>query len=140
MTVADCPKSLRSDKVKFYTNISSGKMYASESEGNEGGQATWKTKRGRSLALAVSSRYSSCLTIGFVKKGVLGEDTAAFAVMWFKDIVDEEETELELPIWKGDVKRASACCLDDCGERVGTLKLKVTFWTGLVSFDGGRQS
>lgn len=140
MTVADCPKSLRSDKVKFYTNISSGKMYASESEGNEGGQATWKTKRGRSLALAVSSRYSSCLTIGFVKKGVLGEDTAAFAVMWFKDIVDEEETELELPIWKGDAKRASACCLDDCGERVGTLKLKVTFWTGLVSFDGGRQS
>ncbi|KAF4995858.1 hypothetical protein FGRMN_4815 [Fusarium graminum] len=129
VTVVDCPENLRSLKLKFRTSISSAKMYP-DNNGNEGA-ATWKSKRGRSLALAVASRYSSCMSIAFRDKGLLGDDTAAFAVLWLKDIADEEEKELELPIWKGDFKRATACCLEECGERVGTIKLKLTFWSGL---------
>ncbi|KAM0197541.1 hypothetical protein ACHAPI_005006 [Fusarium lateritium] len=129
VTVLDCPPNLRTSKLKFRTSISSAKMYT-EDGGNEG-TATWKSKRSKSLALAVASRYSSCMSIAFRDKGLLGEDTAAFAVLWLKDIVDEEQTELELPIWKGDFKRAISCCLEECGERLGTIKLKLTFWSGL---------
>ena len=72
------------------------------------------------------------MSIAFQDKGFFGDDTAAFAVLWLKDIVDEEETELELPIWKGDFQRATSCCLEECGEKLGTIKLKLTFWAGLV--------
>jgi hypothetical protein len=40
--------------------------------------------------------------------------------------------DLELPIWKGDIKRATANHLEQCGERIGTLKLRVTYWPGMV--------
>ncbi|KAF5019882.1 hypothetical protein F66182_8118 [Fusarium sp. NRRL 66182] len=131
VTVVDCPKDLRSSKLKFRTNISSGKMYTEE--GDDQATVTWKSKRDKSLALAVASRYSSCMSIAFREKGFFGDDTEAFAVLWLKDIVDEEEMELELPIWKGDFQRATACCLEECGERLGTIKLKLTFWAGLGS-------
>ncbi|KAM0547000.1 hypothetical protein ACHAPJ_010543 [Fusarium lateritium] len=130
-TVVNCPKELRSSKLKFQTSISSGKMYTENKE--DQGTVTWKSKRGRSLALAVASRYSSCMSIAFRDKGFFGDDTDAFAVLWLKDIVDEEETELELPIWKGNFQRATACCLEECGEKLGTIKLKLTFWSGLGS-------
>lgn len=131
VTVDNCPKDLRSSKLKFRTSISAAKMYTEDGE-NEG-MVTWRSKRDRPLALAVQSRYSSCLSIAFRDKGLFGDDTAAFSVLWLKDIADEEETELELPIWKGDFRRATACCLKECGEKLGTIKLKVTFWSGLGS-------
>ncbi|CVK84618.1 uncharacterized protein FMAN_01582 [Fusarium mangiferae] len=131
VTVVDCPKELRSSKLKFRTSISSAKMYTEDDA--DQGTVTWKSKRGRSLALAVAKRYSSCMSIAFREKGFFGDGTTAFAVLWLKDIADEEETELELPIWKGDFQRATACCLEECGERLGTIKLKLTFWSGLGS-------
>lgn len=121
------PDNLKSAKLKFRTNLSSGKMYYSK-ESDE-----WAAKGEKPLKLAVQKRYSSCLSIAFKNKGTLSDSVEAFCVVWLKDIVDEEPTELELPVWKGDFKRATACCLDDCGEKLGTLKLKVTFWAGLVS-------
>ncbi|KAH8734973.1 hypothetical protein BGZ61DRAFT_342410 [Ilyonectria robusta] len=133
-TVADCPKDLRSAKVKLRTAISAGKMYQTKGDTKGGGStATWSTKRGRSLALAIQDRYSSCLSIAFRERGVFGDGTAAFSVLWIKDLVDEEETELELPVWKGDFQRATACCLEECGEKLATIKLEVTFWSGLGS-------
>ncbi|KAF7553634.1 hypothetical protein G7Z17_g3523 [Cylindrodendrum hubeiense] len=134
-TMADCPKDLRSAKAKLRTAISAGKMYPSEGDTKEKGSAaaTWSTKRGRSLALAVQNRYSSCLSIAFRNRGLFGDDTAAFSVLWLKDLVDEEETELELPVWKGNFQRATACSLEECGEKLATIKLKVTFWSGLGS-------
>ncbi|KAF4461395.1 hypothetical protein FALBO_11807 [Fusarium albosuccineum] len=131
VTVENCPKDLRSSKLKFRTSISAAKMYTDD--GGDQGPATWKSKRDKPLALAVKSRYSSCLSIAFREKGFFGDDTAAFAVLWLKDIVDEEETELELPVWKGDFQRATACCLEECGEKLGTIKLKLIFWSGLGS-------
>lgn len=129
VTIADCPADLKSAKLKFRTDIGSGKMYSDQ----EGQMQTWKTKKGKHLALAVQSRYNSCLSIAMKSKGMLGEDTAAFGVIWLKDLVDEDEMDLEVPIWKGDFERARKCCLEDCGERIATIKLKITFWSGLVS-------
>lgn len=128
VTSSDCPEDLRHAKLKLRTDISSAKMYTRGS-----GEATWASSRERPLNLAVQTRYASCLSIAFKDKKVLGKEVVAFSVCWLKDIPDGEEMELELPIWKGDFKRATACCLDNCGERVGTLKLKLTFWPGMVS-------
>lgn len=124
----DCPQDLKSCKLKLKTNISMGKLYP-----KEGGEAKWSAKRDQNLSLAVQKRYSSYMSIAFKDKGFFGDKVAAFCVLWLKDIPDEEEQELELPIWKGDFERATACCLDECGERVGTMKLKLTFWAGMVS-------
>jgi hypothetical protein len=51
--------------------------------------------------------------------------------LWLRDIPDEEDRELELTVWKGDFKRAIACSLDEPGTKVGTIKLKLKFWSGL---------
>lgn len=126
-TVIDCPDNLESAKLKFRTNLSSGKMYTDKDS------QTWKTKKGNRLRLAVQNRYSSCLSVALRHKGLLGTDTAAFGVVWLKDLIDEEEMDLEIPVWKGDIKRATKCSLDQCGERIATIKVNVKFWSGLVS-------
>jgi hypothetical protein len=132
VTGLDVPEELRGAKLSFRTNIGSGKMQSNETD--EDGNPTWSTKSQKDMALPVHQRYSSCFSIAFRdKKHFLGDLTAAFCVLWLKDVVDEEETELELPIWKGDFKRAISNCLDEAGERCGTLKLRVTFWAGMVS-------
>ena len=126
-TSPDCPQDLKSCRLKLKTNISMGKLYP-----QEGGVAKWGAKKDQNLNLAVQKRYSSCMSIAFKNKGFLGDKVAAFCVLWLKDIPDEEEQELELPIWRGNFERATACCLDECGEKLGTLKLKLTFWAGMV--------
>lgn len=126
---SDCPPELKHAKLKLRTDISSGKMYSRGSD-----VAMWATSKERPLNLAVQKRYSSCFSIAFKdKKKLIGDKVSAFSVLWLKDLPDEEEVTLELPIWKGDIKRATANCLDECGERIGTLKLKVTYWPGMVS-------
>ncbi|KAJ6443028.1 meiotically up-regulated protein [Purpureocillium lavendulum] len=126
VTSSDCPQNLRSCKLKFKTNISMGKLYP-----RDGSEARWTAKKDQNLSLAVHKRYSSCMSISFKDKGFFGDKIAAFCVLWLKDIPDEEEQELELPIWKGNFERATSNCLEDCGEKLGTLKLKLTFWAGM---------
>lgn len=127
---SDIPADLQSAKIKFKSNITTAKMYSSSA----GDHATWSSRSGKNLRLATQLRYCSCVSISFRdKKRFLGGDRAsAFCVLWLKDIPDEEELDLELPIWKGDMKRAVSNCLEDCGDRVGTLKIKATFWAGMV--------
>ncbi|PTB68821.1 hypothetical protein BBK36DRAFT_1112594 [Trichoderma citrinoviride] len=126
VTSSDCPEDLRHAKLKLKTDISSAKMYSRGSD-----EATWAASKERPINLAVQTRYASCLSIAFKDKKLLGKEIVAFSVCWLKDIPDGEETALELPIWKGDFNRATSCCLDQCGERIGTLKLKVTFYPGM---------
>lgn len=122
----DCPNELKSCKLKLKTDICMGKMYpCAEREGK------WMAKKEQSLHLAVKKRYSSCMAVEFRDKGFLGDKIAAFCVLWLKELTDEEEEELELPIWKGNYERAVVNRLAECGEKVGTLKVKVTFWAGM---------
>ena len=128
-TCTDLADNLRSSKLKFKTNLGMGKMYPQKED------QTWHTKKDQKMRLAVHKRYASCLAISFRNKGVFGEDIAAFSVLWLKDVVDEEEgQEIELGVWKGDYKRATTNVLDEPGEKLGTMKFKVTFWAGLVCF------
>ncbi|KAG9256071.1 uncharacterized protein F5Z01DRAFT_619189 [Emericellopsis atlantica] len=124
-------ETLQHARLKFKTNLDKGKMYANREEKN------WHTKRDQSLRLAVHRRYASCMSISFKTKGAFKDDTVAFCVLWLKDLPDEEQQELELPVWKGDFKRATANCVDEPGERLGTVTLTVTFWAGLGGAHSG---
>ncbi|KAG6204592.1 hypothetical protein E4U35_003284 [Claviceps purpurea] len=126
----DCPSELKSCKLKLKTDICMGKMYCTSSD-NDQQEAKWTAKKEHNLHLAVRKRYSSCLAVEFRGKGFLGDKVAAFCVLWLKDVTDGEDEELELPIWKGDYERAVVNCLDECGERIGSLKIKITFWAGM---------
>ncbi|KAM3561577.1 hypothetical protein MY1884_002312 [Beauveria asiatica] len=125
------PEELRSCKLRLQTNISTGKMYSSATED---GHAIWATRSSKHVALALHQRYSSCFSITFVDgRRLLGDRIAAYCVLWLKDIPDEEEQEIDLPIWKGDYKRAMSNCMETCGDKMGTLKLRLTLWAGMGS-------
>ena len=119
------PNDLKKLKLKFHTDLGSGKMYPSkEGEG-------WNTKNEQSLKLPVHKRYSTCLAIQFRHHGMFKDNTQAFAILWLKDLVDEEEHEYTLDVWKGDFERARKNCLPEYGEKIGSMKMSFAFWSGL---------
>lgn len=122
---SNLPRGLGDLRLKLRTNLGSGKMYPSKSH------TGWSSHHHRSQRLAVQKRYSTCLSIRFRDKKLIGGNNAAFAVLWLRDMPDEEEREIELPVWKGDFQRAIACTLEEAGEKIGTIKLRVKFWSGL---------
>lgn len=126
-TSAGLDGSLQSSKLELRTEIGRGKMYASK------GEHSWRTKRNQPLRMPVIRRYASCMSISFrSSKTFFGDNASAFCILWLKDLVDDEEQEVELDVWKGDFKRATMNVMDEAGERVGTIKLKLTFCAGLV--------
>ena len=119
------PENLRGYKLKFHTDLGSGKMYP----GKDG--KGWTTKNESSLKLPVKKKYSSSLGIQFRHSGMFSDKVPGFAVLWLKDLPDDEEREIDLTVWKGDYERAVKNALPEPGERLGTMKLKVTWYNGL---------
>ena len=130
VTSNDLPADLQGLRMKLRTTVNRGKMYPSHDHGK------WEAKKDRNVRLAVRNRYSSCMVVEF-RKNRLGKDgTPAFAVLWFKDVPDDEETTVTLPVWSGDhdLKRAENNCLDDMGKKVGMINIPVKLWHGLSSY------
>ncbi|KAI9880283.1 MAG: hypothetical protein M1830_004402 [Pleopsidium flavum] len=130
ITSNDLPSSLRGLRLKLRTAIGKGKMTAT-------GDGTWTGKKDRKVRIAVRKRYCSCLVIEFRKNVSLAFDkTPAFAVFWLKDIPDDEERTLTLPVWTGDttMKRAEANCAGDLGGKAGHINLPLKFWHGLSGY------
>ncbi|MCJ1245145.1 hypothetical protein MMC30_002346 [Trapelia coarctata] len=131
VTSEGLPAELQGLRIKLRTTVNRGKMYPSHDHGK------WEPKKDRNVRLAVRNRYSSCMVVEF-RKNRLGKDgTPAFAVFWFKDIPDDEETTMTLPVWSGgdkDLKRAESNCLEDMGEKIGTISIPLKLWHGLSSY------
>ncbi|WPH03805.1 meiotically up-regulated protein [Acrodontium crateriforme] len=123
----DLPSDLTNTKLKFHTDLGSAKMHVKSD--NPGWHV--RSKNRQSLRLPVRKRYSSCLALEFTQHSLLNSSPAAFAVLWLSELPDEHETEITLPVWKGDFARATKNCIETCGEKIGTVTLHVTFWTGL---------
>ncbi|MCJ1395404.1 hypothetical protein MMC18_008289 [Xylographa bjoerkii] len=130
VTSKDLPNDLRGLRIKLRTSINRGKMYDHNNDGH------WTTKKDRNVRLAVRKRYCSCLIIEFRKNRVIMDKTPAFAILWLKDIPDEEEKTVTLPVWAGDIdlNRAENNCLESMGEKVGTIEVPLKFWQGLSSY------
>ncbi|KAL7624989.1 hypothetical protein AAE478_004203 [Parahypoxylon ruwenzoriense] len=132
----DLPQSLREHRIKIRTNLGKAKMYP------ENGQWVPKSRReDESIFLATRKRYSSALAIEF-RESMLGADKiAAFAVLWFHELVDEENETKTLKVWKGSkdgLRKARSCCdYDGMGEDdhpLGEVELELRFWRGLSGY------
>lgn len=122
---------LKGLRLKIRTNLSHGKMYADSEE------EKFSTKKDASLKLPVRKRYSSALVVEFRSSNKLLDKSPAFCVLWLKDIPDEEETTVTLPVWKGNMKRAQVNTVPTDSEEFsvsGEIELRLKFWCGLSGF------
>lgn len=132
--IADDLKNLR---MKIRTSLARGKLHSGtqDSEANQhDGHTIWKTKKDNAIRLPVRKRYASPLVVEFRKDSTLLDRTPAFAILWLKDIPDNDEQTVRLTVWKGDLNRAENNVLDSYGEKLGEIELTLTFWSGLSGY------
>ncbi|KAF2108948.1 hypothetical protein BDV96DRAFT_586265 [Lophiotrema nucula] len=133
----DIPQDLQNLRMKIRTNLARGKFHSGSEDGEQNkrdGHITWKARSDKPVRLAVRKRYASPLIVEFRKNQTLSDRTPAFCVFWLKDIPDNEERMIRLPVWKGDLQRAEENCLEECGEKVGEIEVTMTFWSGLSGY------
>ncbi|KAF4578419.1 hypothetical protein EYR36_000226 [Pleurotus pulmonarius] len=127
---------LKKCRISVHTTYSEQSLVL---KADEDAEAAWEAKRGRSVKLAVRRRYASCVVFEF-KKHALGPDSKpAFSVFWLKDIPDDEEHEVILPIRRNvddAMDRAQRTAADDIGAVVEGVELtaKFRFWRGLSGY------
>ncbi|KAF2237547.1 hypothetical protein EV356DRAFT_378419 [Viridothelium virens] len=128
---SELPRELRDMRLKIRCSLASGKMHATP-----GAEGKWMSKRGQSLHLAVRKRYAENLVVEFRSHRHVSDKkkTQAFGILWLKDVPDDEEREITLPVWKGDLERAEKCCMQEYGDKVGTIRMKVKFHNGLSGY------
>ena len=135
ITSKDISPDLRSLRMKVRTTINRGKMYSSKTDTGTGSQ--WTGKHERPVRVAVRKRHCSCVVVEFRKNRLGLDKTPAFAVLWLKDIPDEEDRTVTLPVWKSDpdtLKRGQSSCDDDLGEQMGTIEVPVKYYRGLGAY------
>lgn len=135
----DVPHDLQKMRMKIRSNLARGKLHSGSEDGElnqHDGHTVWKSKK-NTIRLPVRKRYASPLIVEFRKDSALRDRTPAFCVMWLKDIPDNEEQTVRLPIWKGDLDRAGNNVLSDCGEKIGEIEITLTFWSGLSGYHSG---
>jgi hypothetical protein len=135
----DVPKNLQPLRLKVRTGMSRGKLHSRGRNGkvhtsDDNDQTLWTTRGNKPIRLPVRSRYCAPLIFEFRQDAALRDHTPAFCILWLKDIPDNEQQTLRLPIWTGDLKRAEANILDSYGEKVGELEVTLTFWSGLSGY------
>lgn len=134
------PQDLKNLRMKIRTSLARGKLHSGseDSEANEhDGHTAWKTKRDRPIRLPVRKRYASPMVVEFRKDSALSalsDRTPAFAILWLKDILDNEKQTVRLTVWKGDLSRAENNVLDAYGEPLGEIEISLTFWSGLSGY------
>lgn len=92
----------------------------------------WSGHQGQPVELAVRQRYCSSLIVEFHESHhPIHNHIPAFAILWLKEIPDDEEKTVTLPVWNGDLKRAEANCDRENGERLGRIEVRVRFRPGV---------
>ncbi|KZS93944.1 hypothetical protein SISNIDRAFT_474054 [Sistotremastrum niveocremeum HHB9708] len=99
-------------KLTISTTDSNDKVPASEAEVLEEGRVTrWNLD---AMRLPVYNRYSSSLTFEVGGGGIGRGKPVALAILWLQDIVDDEETDVRIPIVVGkDLRQLSQNVLND---------------------------
>ncbi|KAF3112864.1 hypothetical protein TWF569_000529 [Orbilia oligospora] len=99
------------------------------------GSGAWK--RERQVYVPIKQRYSSCVLFSFRKNRVGPDGTPAFAVLWLKDVPDDEECEKELAVWDNDgdnIVTAEKNAVGEYGKKLGSIKVRTRFWSGLTGY------
>lgn len=90
----------------------------------------WSGRQGEPVELAVRQRYCSSLTVEFQESNPIHNHVPAFAILWLKEIPDDKEKTVTLPVWKGDLKRAEANCELENGKNLGHIEVCLRFRPG----------
>jgi hypothetical protein len=122
----DLPQDLQKLRLKVRNRTTRGKMQSR-------GPNEWQTKNNKPIRLPVRMRYAAPLIVEF-RQEALRDHTPAFAILWLKDIPDNEQQTLRLPVWKGDLKRAQDNVLETYGDKVGELEITLAFWSGISGY------
>ncbi|KAI0378225.1 hypothetical protein F5Y04DRAFT_165370 [Hypomontagnella monticulosa] len=130
------PKSLIDHRIKIRTNLGHAKMYP------ENGRWVSKGRKEReAVFLPVRKRYASAMVIEFRESSLGPDKTAAFAVLWLHDLVDEENESKTLKVWKGSkdgIRKAQSCCdyngMGEGEQPLGEVELELKFWRGLSGY------
>jgi hypothetical protein len=128
---------LKNLRMKIRTTLARGKLHSGAQDGDvnqHDSHIVWKTKKSGPIRLPVRKRYCSPLVVEFRKDAALSDHTPAFAILWLKDIPDNEEQTVRLTVWKGDLSRAENNVLDEYGEKAGEIEIKLTLWSGLSGY------
>ncbi|EXJ96076.1 hypothetical protein A1O1_01202 [Capronia coronata CBS 617.96] len=142
-----CPVKLKSSgdngssftqhRMKLRTNLMRAKMSPTGD-----GKVEWRPKHERECVfLAVRKRYSSPLIVEF-RKSVFGPDsTPALGVFWLRDIPDDEERTISIPVWKGGKQNAHRMTtsygyngMEEGEQPLGEIELTLKFWRGLSGY------
>lgn len=123
----DLPEDLKKMRLKVRNRTTRGKM---KSQGN----GEWQTKNNKPIRLPVRMRYAAPLIVEFREDATIRDHTPAFAIIWMKDVPDNEEQTLRLTVWKGDLNRACNNILPSYGDKVGEIEMTFTFWSGLSGY------
>lgn len=118
----DLPDYYRGLGLKLRTSVQSGGM----SVLFDG----WSGHQGQPVELAVRQRYCANLVIEFQERSHIHHHLPVFAILWLKEIPDDEEKAVTIPVWKGDLKRAEANCELENGEKLGHIEVHLKFWPG----------
>ncbi|KAJ3516134.1 hypothetical protein NLJ89_g1313 [Agrocybe chaxingu] len=133
---SELPQEYFSDRLVMCTLYSKGKMVPNP-DGDGGSGGGWTAKHDKPIRLVVKKRYASCLLIKFRKHAVGPDLTPAFCTLWLKDIPDDEEVTVSLPVRKNAdsvLSHSRQNASMDIGEKVGTLELRVRLWPGLSGY------
>ena len=133
----DISPALKGLRLKIRSSVNHGKANANE-DSNRG--TRWIEKKDRRIRLAVRKRYASCIVFEFRRNSLARDKTSGFAVLWLREIPDEEETTVRLTVWggKADMKRAESNVCESLDgedvEKLGIIEVPLKFWRGLSCY------
>ena len=128
--------------VKLKVSASSDKVPKKNAERKEGGSMVWNVEQ--PCELPVHQRYSSALRIKLEESGALMSSKLGMAILWLRDIVDNEDTVIEVALFQvEDYGRLKQNYIPPDGKldswetsqgevtRIGTVRLDLTFKPGI---------
>lgn len=126
------PPDLATCQIRLETGVGEGqkrKLFPNVDGG-------WNAKRDRPLAIAFKNRFSDSIVLRLRKHSLGFDSTEAWGVIWLRDLLDREETEVEVPIQKGDddaLQRARRSVAEPVNV-VGRITLTLKAWPGLSGY------
>ncbi|EFI28597.1 meiotically up-regulated 190 protein [Coprinopsis cinerea okayama7 len=71
------------------------------------GEVEWISRSNRPVRLPVKNRYASSVLVEFKKSTTTVDQTMAFGTVWLKDVPDDEEVDLVVPIYSYRLRSGS---------------------------------
>ncbi|KAI0074714.1 hypothetical protein K474DRAFT_1665159 [Panus rudis PR-1116 ss-1] len=128
-------------KLELSTTEDSYKVPTSAADVQEGGKVIWNiaTSEEEKIRLPVYNRYSSAVVfeIGSGGIGPLGADSDYVALLWLKDVVDDEETPVRVPVLRSkDLKQVRQNYINE--QTAKTHQYDIVGWlTCTIVLDSG---